>query len=245
MRREHAVDGRRGGVAVWRFRVVVPARGAAGKTRLQAPTGVDHAELARALALDTIEAARRAWHVAEILVVTPDSTLADALPASVRAVPEPGDAGPASSIWGTGATAPVEDRLLAAIRAALVGCPPQAPTAVLLGDLPALRCEELDAALDAAQVVIEGAGSAAAFVADAAGTGTVLLVGARAADLRPRFGAMSATAHGGSAARLRGAWPGLRRDVDDARDLVEAVRLGVGDHTRWALRHAASEAPTP
>ncbi len=232
---------------MWRFRVIVPARGAAGKTRLQAPTGVDHAELARALALDTIEAARHAWHVAEILVVTPDVHLADALPASVRVVPEPSDEGPVSNTGGTGATVKVNvrDGLLAAVRAGLAGCPRQAPTAVLLGDLPALRCGELDAALGAAQVVIEGAGSAAAFVADAAGTGTVLLVGARAADLRPRFGAMSATAHARSAARLRGAWPGLRRDVDDARDLAEAVRLGVGDHTLRALRHAASETPTP
>ncbi|MEP7161265.1 MAG: 2-phospho-L-lactate guanylyltransferase [Dermatophilaceae bacterium] len=241
MRREHAVDGRRGGVAAWRIPVIVPARGAAGKTRLAVPPGVDHAELARALALDTIEAARRARLVAHIVVVTPDATLADALPTSVRVVSEPGNADPAPSGWGTGATAPVADGLLAAVRAGLAACPPQAPAAVLLGDLPALRRGELDAALDAARVVIEGSGPAMAFVSDAAGTGTVLLVGALAAELWPRFGARSATAHARSAERLRGAWPGLRRDVDDAQDLVEAVRLGVGEHTLRALSRAVRD----
>lgn len=92
------------------------------------------------------------------------------------------------------------------------------PVAAMPADLPALRTEELTQAL--AQAVTHS------FVPDTEGTGTVLLA-APEGPLDPRFGQGSARAHELSGARrLVGDWPTLRRDVDTAGDLAEAIRLG-------------------
>jgi 2-phospho-L-lactate guanylyltransferase len=104
------------------------------------------------------------------------------------------------------------------------------PVAALSSDLPALRPEELAAAL--AEAVRQAAGGTPrSFVADAAGTGTTLLAAATG-PLDPRFGPGSAAAHAASGAvRLTGGWPGLERDVDTPEDLAAAGRLGLGPHT--------------
>jgi len=92
------------------------------------------------------------------------------------------------------------------------------PVAALPADLPALRPAELTEALTMA--------TARAFVPDFEGTGTVLLA-APFGELNPLFGRGSAARHELSGARrLPGAWPTLRRDVDTAVDLREAIRLG-------------------
>ena len=99
--------------------------------------------------------------------------------------------------------------------------------AALAADLPALRPEELAAALDAAT----RAGTRS-YVPDADGTGTVLLAARAGTDLNPRFGPGSAAAHARSGALpLAGDWPGLRRDVDTPADLAAALGLGVGRYT--------------
>lgn len=96
------------------------------------------------------------------------------------------------------------------------------PVAALPGDLPALRPAELAEALDQATKQAD----ARSFVADSAGTGTVLLA-APDGELNPLFGPGSAGAHERSGARrLHGDWPTLRRDVDTPADLQEAMRLG-------------------
>lgn len=93
--------------------------------------------------------------------------------------------------------------------------------AAMPADVPALRPAELAEAL-------AGAGGRRAFVPDAAGIGTVLLVAAPGAPLDPRFGPGSAAAHEHSGAvRLAGAWPTLRRDVDTADDLAVVRAWGV------------------
>lgn len=92
------------------------------------------------------------------------------------------------------------------------------PVAALPADLPALRPAELTEALSSA--------TSRAFVPDFEGTGTVLLA-APSGDLNPQFGPGSADRHELSGARrLPGSWPTLRRDVDTAVDLKEAIRLG-------------------
>jgi 2-phospho-L-lactate guanylyltransferase len=97
--------------------------------------------------------------------------------------------------------------------------------AALSSDLPALRPEELAAALGAAGAAPR------CFVADAEGTGTTLLT-AVGTPLDPRFGAGSAAAHRASGAvLLDGAWPGLATDVDTAAALRTALALGVGPAT--------------
>ncbi|AQA04627.1 2-phospho-L-lactate guanylyltransferase [Mycobacterium sp. MS1601] len=101
--------------------------------------------------------------------------------------------------------------------------------AVIPADLPALRSNDLEAALVAA-------GSHRSFCADRRQEGTTLLVtGGR--QLHPEFGRGSALAHALSGARgLAVAGESLRTDVDTAEDLLAAGVLGLGEHTAALLR---------
>ncbi len=96
--------------------------------------------------------------------------------------------------------------------------------AALVGDLPALHGEDLDAALAAAATHLR------AYVADATGAGTTLLTAAPGVVLNPRFGAGSARRHAQHCVPLDAA-AGLRNDVDSAADLAAAMTLGVGPAT--------------
>ena len=208
--------------------VVVPAKRLAdAKTRLRPATAglpdaaAAHAELVLALLADTVEAALRCPAVGAVLVVTDD-------PAAVRVVRRLG-ARTVGDAPGAGHNAALVHG------AGLV----DGPVAALSSDLPALRPDELAAALTAA------ASSPRAFVADASGRGTTLLTAAAAA-LDARFGGDSAAAHTRSGALpLDGDWPGLRRDVDTADDLRAAVRLGAGRHTTAVLRRRDAVLPAP
>jgi 2-phospho-L-lactate guanylyltransferase len=208
--------------------VVVPVkRRAEAKSRLQVAGGVDaRAELALAFALDTLAAALGAREVARVVLVTGEPRLREAVAArpKVRLVADP----------GTG----LDGALAAGL--AIVRAEHPGPAAVLLGDLPALRSRELDAALVAARQW------ARAVVPDADGSGTTLLTALDAADLHPSFGPGSRRAH-----ELAGhvpvprCGPGLRQDVDTAADLAVAARLGVGGATADALAALAARAGVP
>ncbi len=193
--------------------VLVPVKRLAdAKSRLSArPAGVRR-ELSLAFAIDTVAAALAAPGVAAVHVVTDDE--------QVRAAVEELGARwlPDSSGGGlNGALRHAEQILRAEGQGAL---------AALAGDLPALRPDELGRALALAD-------APRAFVPDAAGTGTTLLVAAQGTALDPRFGPRSCAAHASSGAvRLDpGRCPGLRRDVDTEVDLWDARRLGVGPAT--------------
>jgi 2-phospho-L-lactate/phosphoenolpyruvate guanylyltransferase len=194
--------------------LVVPVKGLdRGKSRLRgaADGGVGdperHAELALALALDTIDAARATPSVAEIVVVTDDATVAAALTGTGVRILRDEPAGGLNAAYRHGAAA-----LPATLR---IGA--------LQADLPALKPDELEAALHT---------GARAFVADAAGTGTTLLLSPAGAPLDSRFGPGSAAAHTVSGAvPITGDLPGLRRDVDTEADLHEACALGLGPRT--------------
>jgi 2-phospho-L-lactate guanylyltransferase len=207
--------------------LVVPAkRLAVAKTRLRPVTSdrpapaAAHADLVLALLADTVAAALSCPAVRTVLVVTDD-------PSARRLVRRLGAA--------TVADEP-DDGLNPALvhgAASLDG-----PVGALSSDLPALRPEELAAALAAAGAALPGAPRA--FVADAGGRGTTLLTATAGVPLGPRFGRESATAHAAAGAvRLDGDWPGLRRDVDTAEDLRTALRLGTGPHTAAALDRLA------
>ncbi|NUR70217.1 MAG: 2-phospho-L-lactate guanylyltransferase [Hamadaea sp.] len=171
------------------------------KTRLRgALAGVGHERLVVALALSTVRAAQRADGVQEVIVVTGDQRLRRELtPFGVRFADDAG------SLNGS----------LVLAAAALAG----RSVAALTGDVPALRPVELAEALALADV--------RSFVPDRPGVGTVLLAAPAGEPLRPQFGPDSAYAHAQSGAkRLDGVWPTLRRDVDTAADLEEAVNLG-------------------
>jgi 2-phospho-L-lactate guanylyltransferase len=199
--------------------LVVPVkRLSAAKSRLRgALPDPAHERLALALAQDTVAAAVRC---AEVLVVTADPRAGAALTALGARVARDPDVGlNAALAYAAGRVAASGPRVGA-----------------LTADLPALRTEDLAGALRAA-------GDDRAFVPDAAGSGTTLLMAAPGAALRPGFGPGSAAAHAASGARpLTDAPPTLRRDVDTADDLALAEALGLGPHTTALLRphrHAA------
>jgi len=203
-------------IAPWRL--VVPVKGRlSAKSRLHPPPGVTRSDLAHAIALDTLAAVAATIDTARLVVVTSDeqtATYAGSLGARVQ--PDPARGLIAAVYAG-----------LAHVRSVLG----PGPTAVLLGDLPALRPADLTAALLALQA------HAAAFVPDADGTGSVLLAALDAVSVRPAFGVGSAAAHARHHVRLDLDLPRLRTDVDDDAGLRAAVALGVGRHTA-AVLHA-------
>lgn len=174
--------------------IIIPVRGgASAKSRLGGPL---RAQLARAMALDTIEAA---LEVGPVIVVTDETMRSDAEAIGARAVPDPGHG------------------LNRAIAQGLAVAPPGA-SAVLLGDVPGLDPDELRAAL------AEAAAHDRAMVADADadGDGTVLLV-ATQHDLA--FGPNSRALHAARGyVELTTPWPTLRRDVDLPEHLLAMVR---------------------
>ncbi|MEU8814103.1 2-phospho-L-lactate guanylyltransferase [Actinoplanes sp. NPDC048796] len=184
----------------------------AAKSRLRGAVPLSrHADLALAMVLDTATAV---ISVCDLIVVTDDPVTATAVTElGARVVPDLPGAGLNEAMrYGADEVTGLGRR-----------------RAVLAGDLPALRPAEFDAALSAV--------GDRAFVADAAGTGTVLLGAAAGVHLNPLFGIGSARAHAESGARaLEGDWPGLRQDVDTPADLATVLALGAGRHTCALLR---------
>ncbi|WZH38501.1 MAG: 2-phospho-L-lactate guanylyltransferase [Microbacterium enclense] len=201
--------------------VVVPVKPAAlGKTRLTVATS-DREALARAIALDTIAAVASTARVTRVLVVTDD--------AEVRTQVAQW---PAVDVIAEGDVRGLDAAIALGADAAGVG----AARAALLGDVPALRPHDLEAALTLAGDVERG------LVSDAEGTGSTLVTARPGAVWVSAFGADSAARH-----RLLGctdlAVPRestLRRDVDTAAQLAEAVALGVGPRTAAVLRAAVA-----
>jgi 2-phospho-L-lactate guanylyltransferase len=184
------------------------------KSRLAELAGPRRAELALALARDTVTAVLRTDQAARAVVIT-DDPAAGAILRELGALvvsDEPRDGLNAALRHGAA---------LAAAR--WPGC----GTAALSADLPALRPAELARALTAA------AAWPTAFVADAPGDGTTLYTAAPGAAFRPAFGLASRARHAASgAAELELTdIPGLRRDVDTPADLRDAAALGLGPHT--------------
>ncbi|WP_400997427.1 2-phospho-L-lactate guanylyltransferase [Agromyces sp. GXQ0307] len=205
--------------------VVVPVKSLTGaKTRLAPELGpAERAALARAFALDTIDAARAARAVRRVLVVSDEPVVERGLrgAAGVDVVPEFGPRGLAAAI---------------AHGIAVARADPGRAVAVLLGDLPAMRPDDLDAALDAA------ARHPLAFVADAEGTGTTLATALDEVPFAAHFGPDSAARHRATgfadlvALDPPAIAPGLRRDVDTAGELREAIALGVHARTAEVVR---------
>lgn len=200
-------------LAAWSL--VVPVKMLArAKSRLAAAAGPHRAELALAVAVDTVAAALRCDRVGAVIVVTDDPLAASELTAlGARIVPDEPRRGlnPALA-YGAG---------LARTAA------PRSGVGALSADLPALRPAELAAVLDAAARV------PTAFVPDAADEGTTLYTAGPDASFAPAFGTGSRLRH-----RTAGAYEltvrdisSLRRDVDTLDDLREALALGVGPRT--------------
>jgi 2-phospho-L-lactate guanylyltransferase len=205
--RSHKID-------QWRLIVPVKCQSTA-KSRLHPPVGVARADLAHAIALDTITAALASMPPAHLVVVTSDEHTAT----FVRdrdgiVIPDQGGGLNAAIRLGIGYV----ERVLG-----------PGPTAVLLGDIPTLRPQDLVDALSAC------AAHPRALVPDASGTGTVLLSASSPGGLHPRFGPDSASRHSRDAVRLNLDLASLRTDVDDDQGLRLAVAIGVGRHTAVML----------
>ncbi len=198
--------------------VVLPVKVLArAKSRLALLAGSRRADLALALASDTVSAVVACPDVTRVLVVTSDAKAGSRLAAlGAIVVPDEPDGG-----------------LNAALRhgaAVASGRWPDSGVAALAADLPALRPGELSRALRAAAAVAAGG---AAFVPDAAGIGTTMYAVAPGVAFRPMFGGASRARHASAGAvelSLDGV-PGLRRDVDTPEDLRAAVALGAGFRT--------------
>lgn len=197
-----------------RWVVVVPVkRSSHGKSRLDAP-GTDRAALARAIALDTIDAASRCEAVLQVVVVSDDPELAreSATIPALRFVPEGEPRG-----------------LDAAIATGIAAIDPggRMPRAALLGDLPALRPADLADALRAAASVDRSV------VADAEGTGSTLVTARPGVEWTSSFGDGSLARHValGCAVLAIPDASTLRRDVDTAPQLAAAAALGLGPRT--------------
>lgn len=195
--------------------VVIPVKPAAvGKSRL-ADAGAERVALARAIALDTIEAAARATRVDRVVVVTDDPEVAAAA-AAIDRVTALGEGDPHG--------------LDGAVATGVAAAGPVA-RAALLGDLPALRPADLDTALDLATGLERG------LVTDAEGTGSTLVTARPGAVWLSAFGEGSAERH-----RLLGCVEidvpsdsTLRHDVDTAAHLAAASALGLGPRTTALL----------
>ena len=196
------------------FVILIPVKPPSiGKSRLSTMPAAKRILLATAFARDTIAAALAAPGVAEVMVVTDDHRFAAvASDQGCFVIPD--------GVYGD---------LNATLVQAAHECARRWPAygiAALCADLPALRPEELGAALQ------QVAASGAAFVADEPDTGTTMYAVRQLDDFAPNFGHDSAARHrAAGAAPVTGRLVGLRRDVDEAGDLQEVLMLGVGPHT--------------
>jgi 2-phospho-L-lactate guanylyltransferase len=211
------------GVPAWSL--VIPVKVlAVAKSRLVGLDGDRRAQLALAMAADTVAAALATPPVATVIVVTDDKVVGAELGALGAVV--------------------IEDQPAAGLNPALIfgagysdSWWPGRGRAAMAGDLPALRPAELALVLDRA------ASAGEAFVPDAAGTGTTLYAAGPGVPFRPAFGVGSRDRHLAAGAveldlpELRG----LRQDVDTPGDLQLAAGLGLGPRTSAAL----AEAPNP
>lgn len=186
--------------------VVIPIKAPdRGKSRIAVDPAA-RAEIAAALAFDTVAAVAAARRVERVIIVTDGAEglgWIDELPAGrdkVRVIPSS-----ATSLNGS-----IRDGL-AEVRG---------PAAVLPGDLPGLRPDLLDE-------VLSGVSAPVSVVADAEGVGTTLLAAVRASDLDPAYGPDSFRRHlaGGAQEIALPIDHWLRRDVDTMEDLA-AIHSG-------------------
>jgi 2-phospho-L-lactate guanylyltransferase len=212
-------------LAAWAL--VLPVKdGSIAKSRLAGFAGDLRPQLALAMAADCVAAALRCALVRLVVAVTDDDITAATLSELGAVVVPDAPAGGLNPALVHGA---------AIARTLSPGC----GVAAMSADLPALRTQQLAAALASA------AGDRASFVADSEGSGTTLLLAPAGLDLAPAFGSGSARAH-----EAAGALPlsgddlaSLRRDVDIEWHLREAVRLGVGPRTSAVLARLCASTP--
>ena len=187
------------------------------KSRLSSDPEV-RAALALAFAADTVAAALRAPSVVEVVVVTDDPTAAGLLRGlGAEIVSDQPDAGLNPALRHGASHAAARH--------------PQCGVGALSADLPALRSDDLENALQRAAKV------GVAVVPDVDGTGTTAYLVTPGQKFEPAFGRDSLNAHieAGAIVVPAADLPSMRRDVDTRADLNAAFALGLGRHTMAAL----------
>lgn len=172
------------------------------------------ADLAMAMAYDTVSVALSCDEVLEVVVVSDDDRARRALgDIGARIVADGPDAG-----------------LNAALRYG-AGHARSGWIATLSSDLPALRRDDLT------DVLVEAARHLQSVVADLPGSGTTVYAVTEPAGFGPRFGPDSFIAHcnAGATDITTTAAGSVRQDVDTINALREALSLGVGPATEKAL----------
>jgi 2-phospho-L-lactate guanylyltransferase len=218
------------------WRVLVPIKhGAPAKTRLRPATReqAHHAELVRAIQLDTLDAVlalRTHPLLGGLFVVTGQGatqvgTHAATHPQTAHAAPLPAEIEILADAGGG------LNPALAAAAAELARRFPGDGVVAMVADLPALRAADLLAVLHRAPAAGRG------FVRDADGSGTTLLTAGPGFPLAPLFGPDSAQRHLDSGARELDAAASLRCDVDSAADLHRCLQLGAGMLTSQLVAH--------
>ncbi|MGD9954722.1 MAG: 2-phospho-L-lactate guanylyltransferase [Candidatus Nanopelagicales bacterium] len=192
---------------------VVPVKPLANAKSRLAVDDDERADLALAFALDAVGALVGCPLVDDVVVVTTDPRVAaDMRPLGVRIARDDGVG------------------LDRAIRSGVRAVPARRAVAVVPGDLPCLRPDDVGTVLRAA--LAQGG----AFVPDLAGTGTTFVVQAAGSPVRTRYGDGSADRH--RALGLHGladAPVRARHDVDTLDDLRSAAGLGLGARTSAVL----------
>lgn len=182
--------------------------------------------LARAFAQDALDAVLGCSAVGRVVVVTAGdevSTYARGVGALALAEPDGGGRDPLDAAVREG-VAWAHERHAAE------------PVAVIPADLPSLTSDALAALLDAATA------HRLAFVPDANGDGTTILTSLRPELLEAGYGPGSADRHRSYGAVELHAPAGLRRDVDEFHELLEAQAIGLGPRTTAALEHIDNRA---
>lgn len=202
-----------------RWSVIIPFKGGAGaKSRFSGAAGTDRRRLSLAFLTDTLRAVARSRCVDRVLVVSSEPALEETLGELVDSVvPDP--AAGLNAAVATGVAAAHEHW-------------PETFVAVLVGDLPALLPDDLDAALRLATDEARR-GHPYAFVADHDGTGTTAITAAPGAAVSSRFGSDSRLHHAQAGFRelTVPADSTLRLDIDDASAL-NGARERLGQATR-------------
>jgi 2-phospho-L-lactate guanylyltransferase len=210
-------------IAPFTWSVVIPVKVLTqAKSRLGQFGAQRRAELALAMAADTIIAVRACEQVDRVIVVTDDQVAGDALAVHGAIVTADPVDGPADRLNGALAHGAAHARAMG----------PAGGIVALFADLPAVRPDEISRALTAA------AAWPTAFVADAAGEGTTLYAARPGASFQPSFGVASRARHaaGGAVELHLAGIPGLRQDVDTPEDLTAATAIGLGRNTADLLR---------
>jgi len=205
--------------------LLVPVKALArAKSRLRG-AHVDHDGLVLAIVHDTVSAAMAAEQVVHTVVVSDDACV---LGCAQRLGADTCSPAAGSLNRDLGVAAGVARRRFA-----------RATIAALPADLPALRTDDLEAAIRAAR-------GRRCFVPDRDGSGTTLLLSGPGLPLDPRYGPESGTRHAASGARrLVGPWASLAYDVDTPTDLAGAADLGLKGRTGALMSKHRNPRTTP